>query len=429
MVLRLATPAARVGALAVSCVLAFVLAFFSIRNAWAVQQSGIGTRAGLQNAARLEPGDFNNWYLLGRYWQYSLEEPDPSRAIDNFHRAVSLNPRATDVWLDLAAVYESQGDVISAREAFLQARKAYPLSAAVAWQYGNFLLRQDRITDAFAEIRRATYIEPKRSAEAFSRCWRVNPDPEAVVDAVIPPDRDGYLAVIRELALANQLSAAQGVWQRLLSIRPRMKPSDVIFFADILIQKGEIEKARQVWDQAVQLSQIALSDPSNSVLWDGGFESGVSGGGFAWAFPAATNGVQAALDTRQKHTGKQSLRLFFDGKHNANYDGVCNNLVAKPDTTYRFTAWLRAQSLTTDEGVRFRLQSWSDRGVYSYVDSQDTRGTQPWTPIDISWTSPKDVQRTRVCIFRSASRGMNPYIQGTVWIDDVALVPVGKPQP
>src|SRR5215470_4871916 len=110
MVLRLATPAARIGTLAACGALALALAFFSIRNAWAVQQSGTGTRAGLQEAVRLEPGDFNNWYLLGRHWQYSLEEPDLARAIDNFHRAVSLNPRAADVWLDLAAVYESQGD-------------------------------------------------------------------------------------------------------------------------------------------------------------------------------------------------------------------------------------------------------------------------------------------------------------------------------
>jgi Flp pilus assembly protein TadD len=382
----------------------------------------------LQNAVRLEPGDFSNWYLLGRYGQYSLDEPDLSGSITNFRHALSLNPRAADVWLDLAAVYEAQGNISGAQEAFVQARHAYPISAAVAWQYGNFLLRQGKVSDAFAEIRRATYTEPKRSAEAFSRCWRVNPDPLAVVEAVIPPDRDAYLVVIRQLASANQIAAAEGVWQRLLSVSPRMNPSDAIFFADALIQRGEIAKARQVWDQAAQLSAIALTDPADSVLWDGGFESGVRGGGFAWAFPAGSAGVQAAFDTRQKHSGKQSLRLFFDGKHNANYDGVCNNLAVQPDTTYRFTAWLRAQSLTTDEGVRFRLQSWSDRGTYSYFDSQDTRGTQPWTPMEMSWTSPKDVQRARMCISRTASRGMNPYIQGTVWIDDIALVPVGKPQ-
>lgn len=428
MVVRLATPAARIATVGLSGILALLLAFFSIRNAWAVQQAETGTRAGLQNAVRLEPGNFNNWYLLGRLSQYSLEEPDPAQAIASFRHALSLNPRAADVWLDLAVLYESQGDMNSARDALLEARKAYPLSAAVAWQYGNFLLRREQINEAFAEIRRATYIEPRRSAEAFSRCWRVNPDANAVVDAMIPPDRDAYLVVMRELCAANQISTAQGVWQRLLSLRPRINLAEIMFFADALMQHGQTNRARQAWEQAVQLSNIALSDPPNSALWDGGFESGVKDGGFAWVYPYQS-GVQAALDSRQRHTGKFSLRLFFDGKHNASYDGVCNNLDVRPDTTYRLSAWLRAQSLTTDQGVRFRLQSWSDRGVYSYADSQDTRGTQPWTPMEMSWVSPKDVQRARICILRTASRGMNPHIQGTVWIDDVALVPVGNPQP
>jgi hypothetical protein len=303
------------------------------------------------------------------------------------------------------------------------------VSAAVAWQYGNFLLRQDQVDTAFAEIRRATYIEPKRSAEAFSRCWRVNPDANAVVDAVIPPDRDAYLVVIRELASSNEVSAALSVWQRLLALRPRMNPSDVIFFTDLLIQRRRMEEARRIWDQAVQLSTITLDDPPNSVVWDGGFESNLSGGGFAWTFPAASAGVQAAFDPRQKHSGKKSLRLFFDGKHNASYDGVCNNLYVQPATTYRFSAWVRAQALTTDEGVRFRLESQSDRGASSRVDSQDTRGTQPWTFMQMSWTSADDVRRARVCVLRIASRGMNPHIQGTIWVDDIALVPVGRSGP
>jgi carbohydrate binding protein with CBM4/9 domain/tetratricopeptide repeat protein len=429
MVLRLATPPARLAFVAVSAVVAFALAFFSMRNAWAVQQTATRKLAGLQTAAGLEPGDFNNWYLLGRYWQYSLEEPNASLAIANFRHSLSLNPLAAEVWLDLASVYESQGDISAARDAFLQARRVHPLSAAVAWQYGNFLLRQDQVDAAFAEIRRATYIEPKRSAEAFSRCWRVNPDANAVVDAVIPPDRDAYLVVMRELASSNEVSAALSIWQRLLALRPRMNPPDIIFFTDLLIQRRRMEEARRIWDQAVQLSTITLNDPPNSVVWDGGFESNLSGGGFAWTFPAASVGVQAAFDPRQKHSGKKSLRLFFDGEHNASYDGVCNNLYVQPGTTYRFSAWVRAQALTTDEGVRLRLESQSDRGVSSRVDSQDTRGTQPWTSMEMSWTSADDVRRARVCVVRIASRGMNPHIQGTIWVDDIALVPVGRSGP
>ncbi len=429
MLLRLPNPAARLAVVVLAFALAAALTFFSVRNARAANQAGLGTRAGYEAAASLEPANPGNWYLLGRYWQYTLDDSDPALAISNFRRALSLNPRYADAWLDLGTVYESEGDFSAARDAYLQARNAYLISATVAWRYGNFLLRQGEVQQAFAEIRRAVYADPKRSAEAFSRCWRVDPNVESVLENVIPPDRAAYLDVIRELAAADQLAAALTVWQRLVSLHPRVSPADVIFFADFLIQKGHFDDAYRIWQDAFQLSDVATGDPPGSVLWDGGFESNVRGGGFAWTFPAPSPGVQTVLDRRQKHTGKQSLRLFFDGKHNTNYEGVCTNAEVQPETTYRFSAWVRTQALTSDEGVRFRLSGFSDSRPSGSTDSQDSRGTQSWTRVEMPWTSGKDVRRARVCVLRYLSRGLDTRIQGTAWIDDISLVPVGSPNP
>jgi hypothetical protein len=290
-------------------------------------------------------------------------------------------------------------------------------------------LRQGEVQQAFAEIRRAVYADPKRSAEAFSRCWRVDPSVESILDHVIPPDRAAYLDVIRELAAADQLAATLTVWQRLVSLHPRMSPADVISFADFLIQKGHFDDAHRIWQDAFQLSDVVTGDPPGSVLWDGGFESNVRGGGFAWVFPPTPPGAQATLDRRQKHTGKYSLRLFFDGKHNTNYEGICTNVEVRPDTTYRFTAWVRTQALTSDEGVRFRVSGFSDSRFSASTDSQDSRGTQSWTRVEMPWTSAEDVYRARVCVLRNPSRGLDARIQGTAWIDDISLVPVGNPNP
>jgi tetratricopeptide (TPR) repeat protein len=429
MLLRLPNPAARLAVVGFSVILAAALSFFSIRNARAAHEAGLGTRAGFEAAARLESSNPENWYLLGRYWQYTLDEPDPGRAIANFRRALSLDPRSADVWLDLGTVYESEGDFSSALAAYMQARTVYPASAAVAWRYGNFLLRQGDINDAFAEIRRAVYADPKRSAEAFSRCWRVDPDVLGVLTNIIPPDRAPYLDVIRELAAADQLAATLTVWQRLVSIHPLMSPGDVTFFTDFLFQKGHFSDAHRVWQDALRLSDVVTGDPPGSVLWNGGFESNVRGGVFAWASPAMPPGVQAGVDSGQKHSGKQSLRLFFNGKYNTNFDGICADAEVRPETTYRFSAWVRTQSLTSDEGVRFRLYSFSDTNVSSFTDSQDSRGTQPWTRIEMPWSASKDVHHLRVCVLRNASHGFDPRIQGTAWIDDVSIVPVGNIKP
>ena len=332
--------------------------------------------------------------------------------------------RLPNVTARLAAAYESEGDLQNARAAFLQAKLVYPLSADVSWRYGNFLLRQDEIPEAFAEIRRAAYADPKRSAEAFSRCWRVDPDISAILDTVLPPDRDGYLQVIRELGTQAQLAAALTVWQRLVSIHPALRLSDAIPFSDLLIQSHKINDARRVWNDAVRLSNTPQNiDAPGSVLWDGGFETGVRGGAFAWVFAAPSGGVQISFDSRQKHSGNYSLRLTFDGRHNVNFAGVCNNAEVRPETNYHLSAWVRTQALTTDQGVRLLLNSYSDSHVASSIVTPDVQGTQPWTFIESPWTSGKDVRQARICVVRYTSGKFDSQIHGSAWIDDVALIP------
>jgi Tetratricopeptide repeat len=432
MLLRLTNVPARLAAVSLALTLAATLAYLSIRNACAVYYASLGTRFGYETAARLEPANPENWYLLGRYWQYTLDESNAPRAIQNYRRALSLNPRSADAWLDLATVYESEGDLQNARGAFLQAKRAYPLSAAVSWRYGNFLLRQDEVPQAFAEIRRAVYVDPKRSAEAFSRCWRVEPDINAILENVLPPDRDGYFGVIRELGAAGQLAAALTVWQRLVSIHPALKLNDAIPFTDLLIQKRQISDARRTWQDALLLSNAPQNiDPPGSAVWDGGFETGVRGGAFAWVFAAPSGGVQTGIDSRQKHSGNSSLRLTFDGRHNVNFDGVCTNAEVHPETNYHLSAWVRTQTLTTDQGVRLRLNWYPDSHSGGSVETPNVQGTQPWTLIEIPWTSGKDVRYARVCVVRNASGKLDSQIHGSAWVDDVALIPdaAGNPRP
>src|SRR6266852_2219230 len=144
MLLRLPNVPARLATVFFALLLGATLAYLSIRNARADYYANLATRAGYETAARLEPENAVNWYLLGRYWQYTLDEPDTRRAILNYRHALSLNPHSAPTWLDLAAAYESEGDLQNARSAFLQAKVAYPLSADVSWRYGNLLLRQDQ---------------------------------------------------------------------------------------------------------------------------------------------------------------------------------------------------------------------------------------------------------------------------------------------
>src|SRR6266849_10048380 len=198
MILRLSSNTQRAVVVAASFAVALILSYFSIRNALAAHYADLQTAEGYEGAVRLEPTDPQNWYLLGRYWQYNLEDPDAARAIHSYLVALSLNPASSETWLDLATVYELEGNPAAARDAFLRAKKIYPLSAEVSWRYGNFLFRQGERDPAAVEMRLAIAADPKRGAEAFSRALRGGFDIETILGRVLPPISDAYLDVIRD---------------------------------------------------------------------------------------------------------------------------------------------------------------------------------------------------------------------------------------
>src|SRR5579863_1955429 len=433
MVLRLSSSIARATLLFVAAVLAGALGYSSSRNALAAHYAGLETRQGQERAVELEPGNPETWFLLGRYWQYNIEEPDTKRAIAAYRNALSLDPHSANTWLDLAAAYESEDDAAAARDAFQQAMRVYPISAEVAWRYGNFLLRQNEIPAAFAEIRHAVSVDPKRAAEAVSRSWRLDPDINSIIENVLPPSAPIYLDAIRELDSDAAMDPALTVWDKLRGLQPppRIVLTDVIPFTDSLVQAHRIEDAHRVWTQAVPLADLnpPANDTSGSVIWDGGFETGVSGGGFSWVFAPASLGVQSSLDAKEKHSGERSLRLIFDGRRNVDFSGICHIAFVETDASYRFSAWVHTQALTTDQGVRFRLE-WTENAHSAGVETPDVHGTQPWTEISIPWTASGDASRqVRVCVSRKPSDDFGSRIHGSAWIDDVALTPTPNAKP
>ena len=431
MILRLSSNAERRVLLAVSFAAAFALSYFSIRNAFAAHYADLETAEGYERAVRLEPTDFQNWYLLGRYWQYNIEDPDTSRAIRAYLAALSANPASWEAWLDLATAYESEAKIDAARDAFLHAKKVYPLSAEVSWRYGNFLLRQGELDPAFSQMRLAVQADPKRAAEAFSRALHAGSDVETILDRVLPPIPGAYLQVIWDQTTDRHTDNALKVWNRLPPLHPRLSLNDSFDLVGALMAEKRIGEASRVWDQAVQFAGLAdLESPPGSLLWDGGFESNIFGGGFSWTFSPGVRGVQVGIDAHEKHSGNRSLRLTFDGNSNINYWGACHYVPVEPSTPYLFSAWLKTRTLTTDQGLRFQLRSLNSQ-FPATANTSDVHGTAPWTRIEMPWTSAKDVHELQVCLVRLPSEQDDNKIQGAVWVDDVALVPesAGFPKP
>src|SRR5215472_6777975 len=247
---RLSSSTQRLLVLALALVCAALLPYFSIRNAFAAHYADLQTLQGYERATRLEPADFRNWHLMGRYWQYNLEDSDTKRAIEAYTVSLSLNPRTADTWSDLGAAYEAEGNIAAARDAFLHAKSAYPLSAEISWQYGNFLLRQGGTDAAFLEMRHAVEAEPKRGAEALSRALIAEPNISLVIDRVLPPLPEAYTTAILDQVSEGRTVNAILIWNRLAALHPKLPLETYTYYlVTALLREKQVTAAWRVWKQ------------------------------------------------------------------------------------------------------------------------------------------------------------------------------------
>jgi hypothetical protein len=397
---------------------AVALSFFGIRAALAAHYVGLNTRTGFETAVRLEPNDPGMWYFLGRYWQYDPVEADTGRAIRAYTTSLGLNPLSADTWLDLASAYETEGELDAARKAFLEAKRLYPISAEVLWGYGNFLLRQNELQSAFVEFHRAIEENPQLGAEAVRICRHVEPDFDQILYRVLPPKAEAYQSAVWELINEADAPDALKVWSRLFVLHPKLHSLEVIQFVEGLLHGQQTSDAARVWRQADTLMDLPkMDDPAGSLIWDGGFETNVTGGGLAWRFEQHQNPV-ISYDHNVRHSGLRALRLDFDQKSISGFVDVCQLVVVEPKTAYEFSAWLRTKDMAKEGGIFFHVAT---PGLQASPVFETTKllGTNEWTKVSMPWTSPAESRLAQVCLERLRAYDQH---HGTAWVDDVSLL-------
>ncbi len=409
------------------------LSYFSIRSALASHYANQGTLEGYLKATRLEPRNAENWRHLGDFWHLDLQNSDPQLAIQAYRISLSLDPHSAKAWLGLASVYESEDKPADARNALLSAKRAYPNSADVSWRYANFLVRSGELESAMREARESLEHEPIRARPAFNLFHRFYPNVDDLVDRLLPRQERVYLDVVWGLDRDGRPREALKVWDRLFELDKEMRPevvptgtdqvTQVILndLIDQLLSRGDISDASRVWDEALAFMHFPPQhDPRESLVLDGGFETDLAGA-FAWHINAPS-GSEARFDKRVKRSGTRALEIKFDGKRNVDFQGVCQLVVVEPDTIYDFSAWLRTENITTDKGISLRLSTPQNAGP-ELVTSALT-DTHPWTQVGFKWHSPRNVRLAQICLVRRRSDNLYNAIAGTVWVDDVQMVPV-----
>ncbi len=417
---------ARGAVLAVAVCLASFLIYQAGRLWIADRDTRSDTLARLERGAALEPGNADAWDALGRFRQLDFSNPDSAGALADYQRSVQANPLSAHHWMNLAEAYEANGDVAKARDAFQHAREVYPLSAEVAWNYGNFLLRQDQTTQGYAEIQHAVRSDPKLLTLAISRTWRSSRDINILLDNVLPPETNAYLLALDYFSSIKQAEPGLVVWQRLVAMGKPIEIARSFPFLDELIAEDLSSDAKKVWIDALALAGLNHDPPANrSAVWNGDFARDFLQGGLDWRWETPP-GVDFEFDTVPQNYGVRSAQLFFGGGNNVEITEPKQYVPVEPGRWYHFHAYMRTQALSTEMGTRFLI---TDPNHVSAVTAktENFTGSHAWTATDLDLQTSANTHFLLVQLLREQSHMFDNKLSGTMWIADVSLTPSDGP--
>lgn len=408
--------------LAVSLATAAILIFQSSELWFASYRLASGKIELMERGAALVPGNAAAWDSLGRLRQWDFANPDLSGAIADYRKAVTADPRSAHYWMDLASAYEAAGDSARARDAFLHAKAVYPLSAEVAFYYGNFLLRQQEYSEAYTELRRAVRTDRTLLPLAISRTWRSSEDVDELLNQMLPPEADAYLQALDFFASIHRADPGLVVWQRLLGLGQPIVLSRTFPFFEELIQEDRGEDARRMWREAVLAAGMPYQESrDHSLIWNGDFTRDLANGGLEWRwvpFP----GISIDFDTEPAPHGSRAVRLDFNGGSNISLGAPLQYVPVEPGRNYRFHAYMRTQEITTESGMRFSVTDPNHPDALNLLTENFT-GSRGWTAMDADLTTGPQTHFLLVRLLRNPSRLFDNKLSGTVWIADVSLVP------
>lgn len=400
-----------------------LISYQAVRNAVADDGVRSGDMRLTERATAIEPGNGEGWDRLGRLKQWDFDNPDPAAAIAAYKRAVKDDPNSAHYWMDLSSAYEAAGNISEARTALEQAKQVYPLSAEVAWSYGNFLLREEQLADGYAEIRRAVRSDPSLLSLAISRTWHSNKDVSQLVDQVLPAEVSAYFQAIDYFGSMHEPRAALEVWQRLLRLEKPFGLAQAFPFIESLIREDRAEDARKSWEEALTATGTTHDEPRDgSVIWNGDFAHDFLQGGLDWRWNPPL-GVATEFGPAPASHGARALRLDFAGSTNLELVQPDQYAPVEPNRTYRFQAFMRTESLTTESGVRFILFD-PNHDHATRAATTNMTGTQPWSIEQADIATGPETHFLSVRLYRMQSRMFDNRLSGAAWIADVSLKPL-----
>jgi len=410
---------------------ALLLSWFAVRwyvgntvaeYAPSVQDGGVDMA---RLAARWAPGDpFTHWRLASLE-QKVFSANNLADAAREYQLAVTLSPYDYRYWMELGRALEATGNVPDGEKALKRAVDLAPAYSHPRWYYGNLLLREGKLDDAFVQLAFAARVDELMRPPVFALADQVYDGDVDRIAAVACATAAARIEFATYLLRRGKFDEAMRIWR---SISPADRRAEFALdevFKHLLIESKHFRELLE----ATRETESGGDGPAPEQIWNGGFEletQPTSAKNFYWTINSKPQ-VRIGIDTVAR-TGKGSLRVVFKSPDKLESIGLAQTVVVTPDTQYHFEGYFRTQDLNSGSLPSISILDAATGNVL--VSSPPAlSGTNGWQKVTLDFkTGPKSdgiiIRLTRAAC--SLQESVCP-IFGTIWYDDFSLQHSGGP--
>lgn len=366
----------------------------------------------LQMAVRLEPGNADYRYQLGRYYSWTQRSQE---AADSYSTATQLNPHEGGYWISLAGADDLLGLTRRAWNAVQTAVAVEPKNPTIAWAAGNFFVNRGDVNSGLKEFRIVFESSPGLSPRALELCWQLRPDVDSLLRNAVPPNSGSYSSFLEFLMSKGADDSAAKVWGRMTQLHQPVQLGVVFDYVRYLVGQHQPSQAAMVWRQAGDLSELKNYQASEeNLVVNATFTSPILNGGLDWNYERRS-GVALALDPTEPYLGSPSLLIAYDSR-GLEDSGIRQIIPVELATSYQFSAYFKTQNMQGAGGPRFHVQDFYTEELL--WDSEELKDSPVWRQVSGEF---KTGPQTRLLVLRISRVPAGSPIRGNLWIDNVRL--------
>lgn len=343
--------------------------------------------------------------------------PDARTAVEIAEETVRLAPNDYRWRLELARMLAQDQQLERAEVELKRAAELAPTYAAVSWHYGNFLLRQERVDEAFAQLKIATAGNGFYRKQVFSLTWEYFGKDVSRLEELAGINTQSRTELAYFFAARGRAEDALRNWKMLSDEEKASNESFLKVMAQGVFEQGHFPQALE-FEKQLGLDEEVEAE----VITNGSFERNPNSetrSRFSWQTLRNIQKLEIASDQNVKHTGNRSVRVTFRGFDQPLLTTLSQIVVVIPQQRYRLRVWVRTENLKSAGTPMIEVAAACDNKGIARSQPFAT-GSNDWQEITLDFTAPADCGAISIRTVRQYC-GEDCPITGTFWYDDFEL--------